>query len=68
MMGLREKERTLASFWGKGEGSTLSDHISGIMLQAKGLSGTKGHLTLSYEFETASACIDEIIAKKNSVV
>jgi hypothetical protein len=68
MMGLHQKERYLATYWFLDRGATLSDHIVAIALEAHALSGNKGWLELSYEFDNFKACKDELTSKSNDAL
>lgn len=68
MMGMLEKERSLVSFWDQDEGSTFTDHITAITLEAKALRQNVGFIELSYEFENTTACMNELKNATNSVL
>lgn len=59
MMGLRKKERILASFWKFDNGASL-------MLEANALSGEKGYVTVSFEFPNFDTWKQEHDQKKNA--
>ena len=59
MMYLLKKNRTLYKFWRKEYGSTLLNNLSAIALNANASDMSTGYLTLSYEFENFSDCVDE---------
>ena len=59
MMYLLKKNRTLDKFWMKKYGSTLLNNLSAIALNANASDMSTGYLTLSYEFENFSDCVDE---------
>lgn len=66
MMGLRKKERSLASFWDSQEGSRMPNNLASIMLEARAISSEKGFLFLSYEYKNFDACIKAANARSDS--
>lgn len=68
MMHLLKKNRTLVKFWMKEYGSTLSNNLSAIELNANASSLSTGYLTLSYEFENFSECVDEAKSEKSKAL
>jgi len=65
MMGLRKKERTLASFW-EGEESPLPDKLGSISLEAVALNTENGFIKIGYEFKNSSECIDWLKTQRDS--
>jgi hypothetical protein len=67
MMALKQKERTLTSFWGTLEnaGKTPAP-ITAVQLNASALDSSSGWLTLYYEFSNSTKCLDEVAKMKNS--
>ena len=59
MMYLLKKNRTLAKFWNKENGSNILNNLSVISLQAKASDMSTGYLILSYDFENISDCMAE---------
>ncbi len=66
MMALLKKERTLASYWSSPERTNLPDSLLSIELVTAALSGSKGYLRLSYEFNNLDACLLVLNAKKDA--
>jgi hypothetical protein len=66
MMGLLKKERVLATFWAASETSTLPDAIKSISIEATALSGSRGLIRLTYDFDNIGDCLKVLSAKKNS--
>lgn len=64
MMGLLKAERSLAASW---QLQGHESHMTGILLQAKGLSRDAGYITLDYEFEGFAEYMKEEEKKKQSV-
>lgn len=62
MLGLMEKNATLASFWSP---SGKPNHINLISLEARALRLNKGFCNLVYEFEGWEAFVDAMTAKQN---
>ena len=67
MMGLRKKERTLASFW-TSENRELPDNVHTIKLEAFAIGTDKAMLNLGYEFKNSNSCIDWIKSQKDSAL
>ena len=66
MMALLKKERTLASYWSAPERANLPDSLLSIALETAALSGSKGYVRLSYEFDNLDACMAHLKEKTNS--
>jgi hypothetical protein len=66
MMGLYKKERTLATFWNRKEGSSLPGDMEAIMLDAKAMNTLEGYVTLRYEFTNSDTCNEEIKRNRDS--
>lgn len=66
MMGLLKKERNLDAFWSKPENNDLPDFLGTVSLSAYALSGSKGAIKLSYDFDNIDACMETFKSKKNS--
>jgi hypothetical protein len=69
MAGLLKKERKLGCDWdlaaaGQKSGKGKDEHISGILLETRGLKKDSGWVILSYEFEGFDAFFDSIGPKK----
>ena len=58
MMGLEKEERVLSAYWSSENGSTLKNGIAQIGLKAVALGGSKGYLSLAYEFDGFEEYID----------
>ena len=65
MMGLLKKDRTLVTYWTKNELELPAD-IAAISLQADARGSDMGSITLSYEFNNSSECVEWIKQQKNS--
>lgn len=65
MMYLLKKNRTLAKYWDKNEGSTLTNDIGFISLEAGATRIDTGHLMLGYEFLNMPDCVAESKAQKH---
>lgn len=63
MMGLLKKEREHSTFWKQ---PANTDHIQAISLKAAAINAESIVLTLNYEFENFSPCLELIRAKANS--
>ena len=68
MMYLLKKNRTLTKFWMKEYGSTLSNNLSAIQLNANAIDMSTGYLILNYEFENFSDCVDEAKSEKSKAL
>lgn len=66
MMGLLKKDRTLSAYWSKPENNNLPDSLKSVLIEALPRSGSKGYLTIAYEFDNIDACVAVLRAKKNS--
>jgi hypothetical protein len=67
-MSLKQKERSLSSFWDQESGSTLPPDINSIMLDANAVSSTGTYVNVSYEFSNFSRCKNRIDKANNSVL
>lgn len=68
MMALSDKNRTLATFWNKEEGSTLPPDVSSIGLQAHASDMSTGYVNLRYEFVNIGDCSAEAKAEANKAL
>jgi hypothetical protein len=66
MMAMLKKERTLAAFWTPPNNSSLPDSLESIKIEATALSPSKGFISIDYEFNNISECLESVKAKKNS--
>lgn len=68
-MALAKEERTLADYWTTSLSPEVNarDHLQAISLTAKALSNSRGYVVLSYEFDNASPCLEEVKRLKNAV-
>lgn len=66
MMGLQREDRQLFTLWtGEANAAMAASSLSAILLEAKGLSSSKGALVLQYEFDNAEACRERSRELKN---
>lgn len=65
MMHLLQKNRTLAKIWGTEYGSTLTNDLGSIGLEASATDMSTGFLVVRYEFTNLQDCIAEDKAQKN---
>lgn len=65
MMHLLQKNRTLAKIWSKEEGSSLTNNLSAIALEAGASDMSTGYLVMRYEFQNMPDCVAEGEAEKN---
>lgn len=56
VMSVRQKERTLITYWLGKEGSSLPADIVAISLEVRAVSNDTSYLTLTYEFSNFSRC------------
>ena len=69
MMGLAVRDRHLMSFWGGQEGNMKTpNHVANVELEARASSAHRGWVVLSYEFENATPCIQQMQAQKNGIL
>lgn len=68
MMGLLKKERNLDAYWTKSDKSNLSDSLEAVSVNTQALSGSKGYIRLSYDFDNIGACMEALKSKKNSTL
>ena len=65
MMYLLKKNRTLAKYWDKEEGSSLTSNLTSISLEAGASDMSTGYLVMRYEFQNMPDCVAEGEAEKN---
>jgi len=68
MRALRKKERVLQAIWLEKNGATLTDNLSGVLLDAIADSDNAGHLVLTYEFKNVDACRKTATATVNDAL
>ena len=59
MMGLLEKERTLATLYNEDNSNNLPSYMDGIVLRAFARSSSEGVINLNYEFSNSDQCFEE---------
>ena len=64
MMALKQKDRTLASFWSLK--STSHGGLEAVMLDASATNSNEGYITLRYSFKNESECLEEVRKAENS--
>lgn len=65
MMYLLKKNRTLAKYWDKEEGSNLTSDLRSISLEAGASDMSTGYLVMRYEFQNMPDCVAEGEAERN---
>jgi hypothetical protein len=65
-MALKQKERSLVSFWASSTGAKLPGDLVGISLEGHASGPSATYLTLSYEFANFDACADQQKTSNNS--
>ena len=68
MLHLLQKNRTLAKFWSTKNGSTLTNDLALISLQAQAENMSTGYLALNYEFQNMPGCSQEDEAEKSKAL
>lgn len=66
MMGLKNKERTLAAYWDREEKSELPDDLVGIVLEVFGIDSRTAMISLTYSFSNADECAEWARNQENS--
>ena len=68
MMGLKRKERLLATVWSTKYGSTLPRDVEAMMLEAKAGSQDMGWVRLEIEFKNFDDCLRQFSAKDDAAL